>query len=198
MDFLQFLSLDFLQTTVANAGASGPVLYMIVIALSVVVSQIPGAPLAVMAGTLWSPLAAGTYTVVGGFAGALMAYGLGRRVGEPLVKALTGKTLQVDHGQSETALGLLIFLTRLLPVVSFDLVSYGAGMARLPLPIYAGATLFGMVPSTFLLTYMGDRICVSGLTAWFLGALFIVLFLGLPILVYRYNWLNVRSLLSCS
>ena len=197
MDCLQFLSLDSLQTTVANAGSSGPVLYIMIIALSVVVSQIPGAPLAVMAGSLWSPLAAGAYTVVGGFTGALIAYGLGWHVGEPLVKALTGRTLQFDHEQSETALGLLIFVTRLLPVVSFDLVSYGAGMARLSLPMYAGATLFGMVPSTFLLTYMGDLIHLDGSAVWGMGALF-VLFFGLPLLMYRYNWLNVRSLLSCS
>ncbi|MEO1621280.1 MAG: VTT domain-containing protein [Cyanobacteria bacterium J06632_3] len=190
--------MDFLQTTVANAGASGPVLYILIIALSVVVSQIPGAPLAVMAGTLWSPLAAGIYTVVGGFSGALIAYGLGRCVGEPLVKALTGKTPKFDYEQSETALGLLIFTTRLLPVVSFDLVSYGAGMARLPLPMYAGATLFGMVPSTFLLTYMGDRIQLSSVSIGLLGALFVVLFVGLPILAYRYNWLNVRSILSAA
>ncbi|MFK8185393.1 MAG: hypothetical protein AB8B99_18615 [Phormidesmis sp.] len=49
-----------------------------------------------------------------------------------------------------------------------------------------------------MLTYMGDRIVVSGFTVWLLSALFIVLFFGLPLLVYRYNWLNVRSLLSCS
>ena len=198
MDCLQFLSLDSLQTIVTNAGSSGPVLYILIIALSVVVSQIPGAPLAVMAGSLWSPLAAGAYTVIGGFTGALIAYGLGRCVGEPLVKALTGKTLQFDHEQSETALGLLVFVTRLLPVVSFDLVSYGAGMARLSLPMYAGATLFGMVPSTFLLTYMGDRIHFDSSAVWVMGALFVVLFFALPLLVYRCNWLNVRSLLSCS
>ena len=169
-----------------------------IIAISVVFSQIPGAPLAVVAGTLWSPLVAGMYTVIGGFSGALVAYGLGRWIGQPLVKALTGKTLSFDNEQSDRALGGLVFVTRLLPVVSFDLVSYGAGMARLPLPMYAGATLFGMVPSTFLLTYMGDRIHFNTSATLALGGIFVLLFIGMPLLLYRCNWLNIRTLLRWS
>ncbi|MEL7358196.1 MAG: TVP38/TMEM64 family protein [Cyanobacteria bacterium J06560_6] len=195
---IEFLHPSHLSATIHHAGPWGPMLYMVVIAVSVVVSQIPGAPLAVVAGTLWSPLMAGVYTVIGGFSGALIAYGLGRWVGQPLVKALTGKTLSFDNEQSGQALGWLVFVTRLLPVVSFDLVSYGAGIARLSMPTYAGATLFGMMPSTFLLTYMGDRIHFTASATLVLGEMFVLLFVGMPLLLYRYNWLNIRTLLSWS
>jgi len=190
------VSPESLSAAVTQAGPWGPLLYMAVIALSVVVSQIPGAPLALVAGALWSPLLAGLYTVIGGFSGAMIAYALGKTVGQPLVKALTGKTVSFSTEHGEKTLGWLIFITRLVPVFSFDLVSYGAGMAGLSLPLYAGATLFGMVPSTMLLTFAGDRMQVSSTTMLSLGSLFVVAFIAIPTLLYRYNWLNVRSLMS--
>ncbi|MEL6777507.1 MAG: TVP38/TMEM64 family protein, partial [Cyanobacteria bacterium J06597_16] len=94
MQHLDFLSNpDYLTSTIAQAGLWGPLLYIVVIMISVVISQIPGAPLAIAAGTIWPPLLAGVYTVIGGFSGALIAYALGNRMGQPLIKMLTGKTL---------------------------------------------------------------------------------------------------------
>ncbi|MEM6596637.1 MAG: TVP38/TMEM64 family protein [Cyanobacteria bacterium P01_C01_bin.69] len=191
-----FVSPESLSVAVTQAGPWGPLLYIAVIALSVVISQIPGAPLAVVAGALWPPLLAGLYTVIGGFSGAMIAYALGKTVGQPLVKALTGKTLSFSADHGEKTLGWMIFITRLVPVFSFDLVSYGAGMAGLSLPIYAGATLFGMVPSTLLLTYAGDSMQFSSATMLELGGVFAVAFVGIPLLMHRYNWLNIRSLVN--
>lgn len=87
-------------------------------------------------------------------------------------------------------------MTRLFPVLPFDLVSYGAGIAGLSLPIYATATLLGMIPSTFLLAYAGDALKTgqpllgSALTISFLAVLFI-----LPWGIRRYNWFDLRDII---
>ncbi|MEO1444705.1 MAG: VTT domain-containing protein [Cyanobacteria bacterium J06635_11] len=196
MQHLDFLSNpDYLTSTIAQAGLWGPLLYIVVIMISVVISQIPGAPLAIAAGTIWPPLLAGVYTVIGGFSGALIAYALGNRMGQPLIKMLTGKTLSFSTDQGESYLGWLIFTTRLLPVFSFDLVSYGAGMAGLSLPVYASATFFGMVPSTLLLTYLGNSFHLSGWAIASAAILFGVLFITLPAFMHRYNWLNLQAVI---
>ena len=85
-----------------------------------------------------------------------MAYFLGRTLGRSAIKALTGKVIYFSKQRGEVYLGWFIFITRLLPVLSFDLISYAAGMASLSLPIYASDTLLGMIPSTLLLTYIGN------------------------------------------
>ena len=190
---LQLISSEHLTTTIEQAGIWGPLAYIAIIMVSVVISQIPGAPLAIAAGALWHPLLAGLYTVIGGFSGALIAYSLGNRMGQPLIKALTGKTLSFSTEQGEVYLGWIIFTTRLLPIFSFDLVSYGAGLAGLSLPIYASATFFGMVPSTLLLTYLGSSFQLSGWAIAAVAITFFALFVGLPALMHRYNWLNVQS-----
>ena len=191
---LRLLDPASLPSTMERMGPWGPLLYIVIITLSVVISQIPGAPLAVAAGALWDPLFAGTYTVIGGFSGALIAYALGKTMGQSIVVTLTGKTLRFAAGQRY--LGWLIFATRLLPVFSFDLVSYGAGIAGLSLPVYASATFVGMVPSTLLLTYLGGSLQLSGPAMASLAAIFLPLFVGIPALLHHYNWLNIKDLVS--
>lgn len=155
---LSWLTLAGLQAEIARAGVLGPAIYMVALAVSVVVSYIPGLPLAIAAGAMWGPLSAGIYTVVGGFIGSAIAYSLGRWWGPTALKWVTGKEQLFDAGKGEAAIGLTLFVTRLLPVFSFDAISYGAGVAGLSWPTYASATLLGMIPSTFAITYAGATI----------------------------------------
>ncbi|MGB7441506.1 MAG: TVP38/TMEM64 family protein [Coleofasciculaceae cyanobacterium] len=181
---------------IKNLGFFGPLVYIGILALSVVISPIPGAPLAVVAGAMWGSIWAGIYSVIGGFLGSLIAYFLGRTLGRSAIKALTGKLIYFSKRRGEVYLSWLIFVTRLLPVLSFDLISYGAGITGLSLPRYAVATLLGMIPSTFLLTYMGEAFTV-GMP---LGITFFVIFLfvivALPWAIQKYNWLGIKDIIS--
>lgn len=110
------------------------------------------------------------------------------------MKALTGKIIYFSKEKGEWLLGGLIFVTRLLPVLSFDLISYGAGLAGLSLPIYASSTLLGMIPSTLLLTYLGEAFTLGTRAAIALSLLFIVLLVLLPWGIRRYNWFGLRDI----
>ncbi|MGG6295713.1 TVP38/TMEM64 family protein [Leptolyngbya sp. AN02str] len=184
---------DGFEQTVRRLGSWGALIYIGLITLSVVVSPIPSAPLAVIAGALWGTVLAGIYSVIGGFLGGLIAYYLGRTLGRSAIKALTGKIVVFSKRKGEIYLGWLIFGSRLLPVLSFDLISYGAGMTGLSLPIYATATLLGMIPSTFLLTYLGDAIVVDFPQGIVLSIMFLIILVGLPWGIRRYNWLGLRD-----
>jgi uncharacterized membrane protein YdjX (TVP38/TMEM64 family) len=59
--------------------------YIGVLALSVVISPVPGAPIAVIAGTIWGSLLAGVYSVIGGFLGSMIAYYIGRTLGRTAI-----------------------------------------------------------------------------------------------------------------
>lgn len=184
-----------------QCGAWGPALYIGLLIVSVVISQLPGAPLAVAAGAVWGPFTAGVYTVIGGFGGALVAYSLGRWIGPAITQKITGKKLFFTKQYGAAYLGGLIFATRLLPILSFDLISYGAGMARLSFPIYASATFLGMLPSTFLLTYAGGSIHWGGgafaqHSLWLIALfsmIFATLFISIPVLFRRLNCLDIQK-----
>ncbi len=195
---INLFSPEGFQTAAAKFGAWGPVLYVGLLAISVVVSQIPGAPLAIAAGAVWGPLNAGIYSILGGFLGALIAYTLGKMFGQPLLKLLTGKTIQFSKERGETYLGGLIFLMRLVPVFSFDLISYGAGITGLSLPVYASATLLGMIPSTFLLTYLGGAFHLGTAGTVAIVALFVAGLVILPWGIKRHHWFNLQDVIQVS
>jgi uncharacterized membrane protein YdjX (TVP38/TMEM64 family) len=50
-----------------------------------------------------------------------------------------------------------VFASRLLPFISFDLVSYAAGLTPLTLWRFAVATLAGIIPASFLLAHFGGE-----------------------------------------
>ncbi|MEO7246199.1 MAG: VTT domain-containing protein [Rubrivivax sp.] len=49
----------------------------------------------------------------------------------------------------------IVFFSRLLPFLSFDLVSYAAGLTVLEFWRFAVATLAGIAPTSFLLAHFG-------------------------------------------
>lgn len=191
---LDLFSADGLKLAIQHWGWLGVLAYISILVLSVVISPIPSAPLAVAAGMVWGPVLAGIYSVIGGFLGGLLAYFIGYTLGRSAVHALTGKFIYFSKNRGEVYLGWIIFITRLLPVLSFDLISYGAGVTGLSLPIYATATLLGMIPSTFFLTFLGATFTVGLPLGIILSMLFLILLIGLPYAIHRYNWFNMRDI----
>ncbi|MEO1590383.1 MAG: TVP38/TMEM64 family protein [Cyanobacteria bacterium J06632_22] len=166
-----------LQAAMEPLGHWGPLVYIGVLALSVVISQIPGLPMAYSAGALWGPWIGGLYTVLGGFIGAMVAYYIGYTLGQSALGRLSDRTIQFSPKKGQVFWGWMVFISRLLPVVSFDLVSYGAGIAKLSVPIYAAATFFGMIPSVLLITYVGDSLTLSSRSAIAFWSVFGILLL---------------------
>lgn len=191
---VNLLTPEGLQQVITDAGIWGVLAYIAVIALAVVMSPIPGAPLTIAAGAVWGAVPAGIYSVIGGFTGSLIAYFVGRTLGRSAVKALTGKIVYFSKDKGEWLLGGLIFVTRLLPVLSFDLISYASGLTGLSVPIYASSTLLGMIPSTLLLTYLGDAFTIGARSAIVLSVVFVLLLVLLPWGIRRYNWLGLRDI----
>lgn len=186
-------SREGLERLVDGMGWMGPLVYIGIIALAVVVSQLPGVPLTIAAGAVWGPVAAGIYSVIGAFIGGMIAYGLGRTLGRSVMKALTGKVVSFDTSRSERYLGWVIGLSRAVPIFSFDIISYAAGVTGLSVGVYALATLIGLLPSTFLLTYLGASLLISPVVAVSLSVAVAALLLLSPWLIAKYNLFGLRD-----
>ena len=74
-------------------------------------------------------------------------------------------------------------------MVSFDVVSYGAGLTKMSLSRFSIATFLGMLPLTFVYNYLGSVITFHrGWTLAF-GLVMVLLFFGLPRFLENKNWL---------
>ena len=57
--------------------------------------------------------------------------------------------------KSGRQIALFVLISRLLPYVSFDIVSYLAGLTSLRLSIFALVTFLGMIPIVIVLSFFG-------------------------------------------
>ncbi len=102
--------------------------------------------------------------LAGGLLGGLAAFGLSRALGRPAVARLAGPGLpRVDRMMVDRGFWALL-AGRLLPVVPFVVLSYGAGLTAVRLTPYALSTAIGLVPSTVVQVGIGASAGV--LAAW--------------------------------
>jgi uncharacterized membrane protein YdjX (TVP38/TMEM64 family) len=170
---------DRLHAAVDSIGPFGPLAVIFGLAAAVVVSPIPSAPIAVAAGAAYGTVWGTLYVVLGAELGALMAFGLARYLGFDVVRRWPWAAQLLDGVTSQAALAAIVFGSRLVPFLSFDAVSYAAGLTRLRWDLFALATLAGVVPVSLLLAWFGDSMVLVGAAS----SLWIALLLGAVTLV---------------
>lgn len=155
---VRLLDAESVVRVVASAGVWAHVCYVLLLALSVVVSWLPGIPLAMAAGAMWGTTVGTLLSVLGGVLGACAAYYIGRVIGSAVVESLTGSRISPRSGVSTWSLTGFLFASRLVPLFPFDVISYAAGTARLPFTAFVAATAVGMAPPTLALCAAGDLV----------------------------------------
>lgn len=114
--------------------------------------------------------------------GALICFYISRILGRDIVEKLTSKVglRSIDrfferHGKHS------ILIARLLPFISFDIVSYAAGLTSMAFIPFFIATGIGQLPATIVYSYVGGmltggaQLLVTGLLILFALSIFILL-----------------------
>ena len=151
-----------LRERVEQIGPWGPLAIIALMILAVLVSPIPSAPIAMTAGAAYGHGWGTLYVLVGAEAGAIAAFGLARMLGHAALKRWFGDRLETGLIGSQSALMGIVLVSRLMPFVSFDLVSYAAGLTVLSFWRFALATLAGIVPASFVLAHLGFEMIGGG------------------------------------
>lgn len=144
-----------LRTAMLSLGLWGPLSVVVLMLLAVVVSPVPSAPIALAAGTAYGHTFGTLYVLTGAEMGALAAFVIARLAGKAAVERWLGQTGVMRLKGSQGMLMAIVFLTRLVPFVSFDAVSYAAGLTPLSFWRFGLATLAGILPASFLLAHFG-------------------------------------------
>lgn len=169
------------------AGLFGPVLVVVLMTVAIVASPLPSAPIALAAGAAYGHTFGTVLVVLGAELGAITAFLLARGLGRPFVERHLGQKLTTGFLGSQNMLTLLVFGSRLLPFLSFDMISYAAGLSKLHLWRFALATLAGIIPASFLLAHLGSQAMDgdTGTATWTAVALGVFTALSLLFALWR-------------
>ena len=172
-----------LRIWVVDLGFSGPLLIVFLMALAVVVNPVPSAPIALAAGAAYGHTWGTVYVIFGATLGAVAAFSIARLLGYEIICRLLRREPNLGWVGSQNTLTTAVLISRLIPFLSFDLVSYVAGLTPLKFWRFVLATFLGLVPASFLLAHFGGELSSANLEK----ALTVVMLLGLmtllPVLV---------------
>ncbi len=173
-----------LRQTIVGLGAAGPLAVVGFMTLAILVSPIPSAPIALAAGAAYGHAWGTVYILAGAELGALLAFGLARLLGRDALQRWVGQRLPRTRLGSQGSLMTIVFVSRLLPFVSFDVVSYAAGLTSLALWRFALATLAGILPTSFLLAHFGGEMATGETDRILYSVLALGLLTAVPLAAY--------------
>ena len=161
--------------------------------LAVLAAGVLGLQLAFDIGRYLSPERIGEVLAgAGALAGAMISFAIARALGRELVERFLHGHIAFCVRCSNRLLARIVFLSRLVPAVSFDVVSYGAGLTRMSPGRFAVATYLGMLPLTLLYNAFGAFLTVGTWVTVTVGLAFIALFFVLPRLIEGHDFLHLR------
>ena len=170
-----------LTGAIRGLGMWGPVAIVALIATAIVVTPVPSAPVAIAAGMVYGAAGGAVIVVIGAELGAIGAFLVARWLGYEAVRRWSGADRIMSYLSQERSqiwLMAVVFVSRLLPFVSFDAVSYAAGLTPLAFWRFALATVVGITPVSFLLTYAGEELSTANLAAI---SLVLIVLVALPL-----------------
>jgi uncharacterized membrane protein YdjX (TVP38/TMEM64 family) len=139
-------------------GAWGPVAVIGSMVVAILVSPIPSAPIALSAGAIYGHFWGALYVLIGSEIGAIAAFTIARFLGHDVLHKWFGDQLNRGLAGSQNFLMGTVFASRLMPFISFDIVSYAAGLTSLSFWRFAIATMAGIIPASFLLAHFGGEL----------------------------------------
>ncbi len=130
---------------------------------------IPAELLACANGMIYGAVWGTVITWTGAMLGAVVAFGLARRLGRPFVERMVAKRdWEVLDDWAARNGWQVVLIGRFIPVIAFNLINYAAGLTRLSWWQFIWTTGLGILPLTILMVVMGDNIESLGWESWLL------------------------------
>jgi len=147
-----------------------------------VIAPLPAFLITFANASIWGFIPGALLSWSSAMAGAALCFYISKFFGRNLVEKLTSKYALEELDEFFERHGkYAILVARLLPFVSFDIVSYGAGLTSISFWHFFIATGIGQLPATLVYSYVGEmltgstKMIVMGLLILFAFSAFVVL-----------------------
>lgn len=145
---------EHIRTWSSQAGWTGAVLFTLLYA-ALTLSPAPKNVLGIAAGIVWGFPVAFAMVYVGALIGAAASFVIGRALGREAVERFTGaRVARLDAAIGRRGL-LAVLSARLIPVIPFTLINYGAGLTSVRRRDYAIGTAVGILPGSAAYVALG-------------------------------------------
>ncbi len=181
--------LELLGEFFEGLGVFAPLAYVALVTVEVVVAPIPGTILYAPAGVIFGGFWGGAFSLIGNVLGAAVSFILMRVLGRSAFERFIEHQLleRFERRVSDNG-ALVVFLLRVNPLTSSDIVSYAAGATSMPMSKLLVGTTLGMAPLCFAQAYLAESLLIA-----FPRLIYPLLFAGLAYAV-AFVWVIKKTL----
>ncbi|CAN5912550.1 hypothetical protein BH23ACT11_BH23ACT11_05350 [soil metagenome] len=151
-------NVEAVRDYILSYGAWAPVISAALMVLQALLAFLPSFILAFANGLAFGAFWGGLLSLVSAAVAAGISFGIAHALGRTVVEAMVGRRSLGAADRWFVRYGVYaVLVARLIPVVSFDVISYAAGLTRMSFLRFLLATTVGMAPATFVYAYLGQR-----------------------------------------
>ena len=188
---LESLDVESVKAYILSFGIWAPIASFLLMVFQSVVAPLPAFLITFANAGLFGWVKGAILSWSSAMAGAILCFFIARWYGRNTVEKLTSrKALQnVDEFFDQYG-NYAVLIARLLPFVSFDIVSYAAGLTSMRFWPFFWATGLGQLPATLIYSYVGGML--TGDVRLFVTGL-LVLFSLSVLFAWIKRWQNTRK-----
>jgi uncharacterized membrane protein YdjX (TVP38/TMEM64 family) len=147
-----------LRDYIVSFGAWAPAASCFLMVLQALVAPVPSFLITFANGLAFGVFWGWMLSVFGHVLAASVCFGISRALGRVPVEVLVGRAGLESADRWFARWGVYaVFAGRLLPGVAFDAISYAAGLTNMRFRNFLAATTLGIIPQTFLYSYLGRQ-----------------------------------------
>lgn len=160
--YLSMLNIDAIKEYILSFGILAPIISFLLMILQSVAAPLPAFLITFANAALFGWIKGAILSWTSSMAGAALCFYIARFLGRDVVIKLTSKYALDNIDNFFDKYGkYTILISRLLPFISFDLVSYAAGLTSMKFSSFFIATGIGQLPATIIYSYIGDMLTGS-------------------------------------
>ncbi|WP_245747410.1 TVP38/TMEM64 family protein [Anaerobacillus alkalidiazotrophicus] len=139
-------------------GVWAPVVSFFLMIFTLIVAPLPAFVVTFSNGLLFGAFWGGVLSWTSAMVGAAICFFIARSLGRPVVEKLVSKTALHWTDLFFERYGMhSVLIARLIPVVSFALISYASGLTAIRFIVFVIATGIGQLPATILYSILGEN-----------------------------------------
>ncbi len=140
-----------LEGFIAGFGLLSPLVFILVYGILTAL-LFPGIILSFIGAVLFGIINGTVYNLIGAMVGASLGFFISKLLGRKFVEGLFRNTK--IYNKIEDKGFNAIFILRLIPIVPYNVLNFVSGVLKIKFKDYFFASLIGMIPGTFVYTYL--------------------------------------------
>jgi uncharacterized membrane protein YdjX (TVP38/TMEM64 family) len=150
---------DSVRSYVLSFGILAPIVSFFLMVLQSIIAPLPAFIITFANAGIFGWIKGAILSWSSAMAGAVLCFYIARFLGRDAVEKLTSKTAIEKVDEFFKNYGkYAILIARLLPFISFDIVSYAAGLTSMGFWPFFIATGLGQLPATIIYSYIGGML----------------------------------------